>query len=70
MTSPTITSTHGSEGEPAWVQQHPSLWTGRREGRPIATIERGWRYTLIDNEGEVRGAFRTLAAAQNAAARL
>jgi hypothetical protein len=53
-----------------WTRQHPFLWTGRRGGMPVGTIERGIRYTFIDAEGMEHHGFRTLEAAQDAAAEL
>lgn len=49
-----------------WIQQARFLWTGRRDGRPVGTIERGRRYTLTDLLGGITR-HRTLHAAQTAA---
>ncbi|MET0590882.1 MAG: hypothetical protein ABWZ77_06865 [Naasia sp.] len=70
MTSTSTMSPLAQPGAVEWVQQHRTLWTGRRQGRPIGTIERGRRFVFIDPDGVVQGVFRTLAGAQDAAARL
>ena len=54
----------------AWTEQHRYLWTGRREDMPIGTIEHGAHFTFIDVRGAQHHGFRTLEAAQAAAAEL
>jgi hypothetical protein len=49
-----------------WSQQQTTLWTGRRNGMPLGTIERGRRFTYTDVDGAAQRGFRTLAAAQQA----
>lgn len=50
-----------------WTQQHRFLWTGRIDGRPAGTIERGARFSFIDVLGAEHHGFRTLEGAQDAA---
>lgn len=50
-----------------WTQQHPYLWTGRAEGLPAGTIERGRRFTYINAHGAEHHGFASLTAAQHAA---
>lgn len=61
---PTITERVQHEAQ--WAQQHTDLWTGRLNGMPLGTIERGRRFTFIAADGVARRGFRTLAAAQQA----
>ena len=53
-----------------WTQQHRFFWTGRSDGRPVGIIERGARFTFTDAAGSEHHGFRTLEAAQAAAAEL
>lgn len=66
MTSPTpvIRTEAGSEVE--WRQLGRYLWAGRRDGRPVGTVEQGRRFVRTDADGEIVGAYRTLAEAQAA----
>lgn len=50
-----------------WRRLGRFLWAGRRDDRPIGTIERGRRYVLTDALGEPVGGYRTLEEAQAAA---
>jgi hypothetical protein len=50
-----------------WTQQHRYLWTGRIDGMPAGTIERGSRFTFIDAQGAEHHGFLSLEAAQDAA---
>ena len=49
-----------------WRQLRPLLWVGRADDLPLGTIERGHRYTATDPDGDVRGGYRSLEAAQAA----
>lgn len=49
-----------------WRQLHPRLWVGRADDQPLGTIERGRHFTVTDLEGDARGRFPTLQAAQAA----
>lgn len=49
-----------------WSQQQTDLWTGRLNGLPLGTIERGRRFTFISADGVAQRGFRTLAAAERA----
>lgn len=49
-----------------WRQLRPRLWVGRAADEPLGMIERGRRFTATDADGEVRGGYRTLEAAQAA----
>ena len=51
-----------------WTRRTSDLWTGRRLGAPIGTIERGTRFTYVDVDGEPHRGYRSLADAQRAAA--
>jgi hypothetical protein len=50
----------------AWRRLGPLLWVGRDGDEHIGMIERGRRFTPTDADGEVRGRYRTLEAAQAA----
>ncbi len=49
-----------------WVQQDREMWTARRGGRPVGTVEHGHRYTAIGVDGVARSGYRTLRSAQEA----
>lgn len=51
-----------------WRLLNRKLWVGRRDGRPVGTIEHGRRYLALGTDGETIGAFRTLEEAQAAVA--
>jgi hypothetical protein len=51
-----------------WTRRTRDLWTGRRSGAPVGTIERGARFTYVDLDGEPHRGYRSLADAQEAAA--
>jgi hypothetical protein len=50
-----------------WTRQRPDLWTGRRRGAPVGTIEHGARFTYVDVHGAAYRGYRTLVDAQTAA---
>jgi hypothetical protein len=52
-----------------WTRRTRDLWTGRRAGAPVGTIERGARYTYVDVDGQPHGRYRSLDDAQVAATR-
>ncbi|MFD1722707.1 hypothetical protein [Amnibacterium endophyticum] len=49
-----------------WRRLGRFLWSGRRDGRPVGTIEHGRRFVVLGLEGDLLGRFRTLAEAQAA----
>src|SRR3954468_10461648 len=49
-----------------WRQLPPRLWVGRADDRHLGTIERGRRFTVTDVDGDARGGYPTLQAAQAA----
>src|SRR3954451_23581469 len=49
-----------------WRQLRPRLWVGRADDRHLGTIERGRRFTVTDVDGDARGGYPTLQAAQAA----
>jgi hypothetical protein len=51
-----------------WTRRTPALWTGRRADAPAGTIEGGARFTYVDVDGGAHRGYRSLAAAQTAAA--
>ena len=51
-----------------WRQTGRYLWVGAREGRHVGIIEHGHGFIAIDNEGAVRGRYKTLDLAQVALA--
>ena len=53
-----------------WTARHRYLWTGRRDDRPVGTIEHGAHFTFIDVTGGEYHGFRTLQEAQVAAEQL
>jgi hypothetical protein len=50
-----------------WTRQQAFLWTGRRGGAPVGTIEQGATFTYIDIGGSEHRGFRSLHDAQAAA---
>lgn len=69
MTSPGPLAEIDAAGATEWRQLGRWLWAGRRDGRPVGTIERGRRFVLTDAAGEVLGAYRSFADAAAAAER-
>lgn len=55
------------EAEVQWTRQRARLWTGRRDGRPVGTIEQGRRFTFVDTDGARRRGHRSLDEAQTSA---
>lgn len=55
------------EAEVEWTRQRTRLWTGRRDGRPVGTIEQGRRFTFVDTDGTRRRGHRSLDEAQTSA---
>jgi hypothetical protein len=51
-----------------WRLLNRKLWVGRRDGRPVGTVEHGRRYLALGIDGETIGAYRTLEEAQAAVA--
>src|SRR3954447_20531658 len=49
-----------------WRQLRPRFWVGRADDRHLGTIERGRRFTVTDVDGDARGGYPTLQAAQAA----
>jgi hypothetical protein len=49
-----------------WRQTGRFLWVGSRHDRHVGIIEHGHGFIAIDNDGEVRGRFKTLTLAQEA----
>jgi hypothetical protein len=47
-----------------WRRLRPRLWVGRTDGEHLGTIERGHRFTATGTDGDPRGGYRTLQAAQ------
>lgn len=59
---------HAAASTPTeWRRLGDRLWAGRRDDRPVGTIERGRRFVLLGLEGAPVGRFRTLEEAQAAA---
>jgi hypothetical protein len=55
-------------GDVEWRALGRDLWVGRRDGRPVGTVEHGRRYLALDVDGESLGAYCTLEEAQTAVA--
>ena len=55
-----------AEGDATWRALSADLWTARRDGRHLGTVQRGRRWLAAGADSEPIGVFRTFAEAQAA----